>query len=151
MNIQHKSVEPSIARIIRQNGDNFSLIGLDSNNYLISSNWIESMFSVFSWGRIDWASVPNSICLAYSDDLEVKNLFEKIAHDYNLSGEIVVSWSNALKLPVKIDISLAFKYVNEIFEEDWDTWIYSEQYSWCIEVHHSGEVCFGYSQKLLSD
>lgn len=147
MSNQHKPFEPSVAKIIAHNGDNFSLIGIDSNNYLIASDWIENKFPVFSWGRINWSNVPNSICISYSDDSETTNLFESITHDHKLSGKVIVSWSNALRLPIEIDILLVLKYAKQFFEEDWDTWIYSEQYNWCIEAHHSGEICFGYSLK----
>jgi hypothetical protein len=147
MNKNYHPKKPLVCEAIEKNGDDFSVIKLDSNNYLTSSNWLEEKFPICSWGRIDWEAVPNSLCISFSNDLEVKHLFDGLINDRKLSGKVNVSWTNALTLPIEIDISLVSEYADKIFEEDWDTWIYSEQDNWCIEVYHSGEICFGYSSQ----
>jgi hypothetical protein len=147
MNKKYHPKKPLICEAIEKNGDDFSLIELDDNNYLTSSDWLEEKFPTCSWGRINWEAVPNSLCISFSNNLEVIQLFDTLINDRKLSGKVNVSWTNALTMPIEIDILLVSKYANEIFEEDWDTWIYSEQDNWCVEVYHSGEICFGYSSK----
>jgi hypothetical protein len=147
VNNKYNPKKPLICEAMKKDGDDFFLMKLDSYNYLTSSDWLEEKFPTCSWGRINWDAVPNSLCTSFSDDLEVKHLFDTLIRDRKLSGKVNVSWTNALTLPIEVDISLVSKYAEKIFAEDWDTWIYSEQYNWCIEVHHSGEICFGYSRR----
>ncbi len=149
MNRKLYPFRPSITEILDREGNDYTLLGSNTNNYLIASCWLETNFPILSWCRIDWSSVENSLCKNFSDDLDVQHLFEEIKHDYNLCGNVTISWSNALKFPLEIDISLISKYAEEIFQEDWDTWIYSDRYKWCIEAFHTGEICFGYSQSVI--
>jgi hypothetical protein len=141
--------KPLIYETLDKNGEEFSLVELDSSNFLTSSDWLNKKFPTCSWGRINWEAVPNSLCTSFLNDLEVKYLFDILVRDRKLSGKVNVSWTNALTLPIEIDILVVSKYAEKIFEEDWDTWIYSEQHNWCIEVYHGGEICFGYSSRTV--
>jgi hypothetical protein len=145
MNNQHKPFKPSLSQILKEAKENFSLVELNDSNYLNSGKWIEENFPIASWGRIKWSNVSECTCMSFSSDSEAKSLLDEIVSRYNLHGDVNISWTNALLMPIEIDILLASKYAEKIFEEDWDTWIYSKKYKWCIEVYHSGEICFGYS------
>lgn len=145
MNNKYKPFNPRVSKILKDNGEIFSIIELDADNYLSSSSWIKENFPILSWGRIDWSKVPNSLRVDFSDNSELESIFQSIVSKKGLSGEVNISWTNALLLPIEMDIKLASKYAEQIFEEDWDTWIYSRKDMWCIEVHHSGEICLGYS------
>ena len=132
---------PLIVEQLRQSEENFEL--LTSQDTEANTEWLKSNFPIASAGRIDWQKVPQSSCIKYSEDNELLSAFEKIVSEQQLGGNLIVSWSNGLTLPIRVDMNLVKKYAAEIFEEDWETWICNEQDEWLIENHHDGEICFG--------
>jgi len=116
---------------------------LGSKDLTANTEWIENNFLMTSWGRIDWSKVPGSFCTQPKKDSELKEIFEEIIEEKNLGGTLIVSWSDPSILPIKINIDALKKYVVDIFYEESDTLICSEQDEWCIEHYRYNEICFG--------
>ncbi|MEL6442582.1 MAG: hypothetical protein AAFQ80_25495 [Cyanobacteria bacterium J06621_8] len=136
--------EPQIPYLfdqLQQSGEDFELLTIQDLE--ANTEWLKSNFPIAIAGRIDWQKVPGSLCIKYSDYDELLSAFEKIVLEQQLGGSLIVSWSNGLKLPIRIKMNVMKKYAAEIFEEDWETWICNEQDQWLIENYHDGELCFG--------
>ena len=138
---------PSIAKKLRSEGEDFELLTIIDTT--ANTEWLENNFPIASAGRIKWQEVPESLCIKYSDYSQLLSAFEKIVAQQQLENNLnlIVSWTNALKLPIQIDMKVLKKYAEEIFAEDWETWICNEQNGWLIENYHDGEICFGKCKK----
>lgn len=145
MTYNYEPVNPSVVNYLRQAGEAFKLLKLDSQEAITASEWLENNFPIASWGRIAWNEVPKSSCLTWTNASELLSAFKRIVVENKLEGSVIVLWTNALKPPLKANLDILLKYAKAIFEEDWDTWVYSEEDKWCIEVFHDGEIFFGYT------
>jgi hypothetical protein len=140
-----KPVNPSVVDYLAQVEESFELLKLDNQEAIKASEWLENNFPIASWGRIAWDKVPKSSCITWTDFSELLSAFQKLVTENKLEGSVIVLWTNASTLPLKINMDVLVKYAEPIFEEDWDTWVCSEENKWCIEVYHEGEICFGYT------
>ncbi|MEM8718337.1 MAG: hypothetical protein AAGE84_03375 [Cyanobacteria bacterium P01_G01_bin.39] len=138
---KYKPQIPYFVEQLRQSGEDFELLTIQDLE--ANTEWLESNFPITFAGRIDWQKVPQSFCIKYSDYDELLSAFAKIVSEQQLEGNLILSWSNGLTLPIRANMNVVKKYAEEIFEEDWDTWICNEQDQWIIENHHDGEICFG--------
>ena len=138
---KHKPKIPSIINKLQQSKESFNL--LTKQDSLYNTEWLENNFPIAPQGRIDWQKLPESFCLKYSNDSELLLAFEEIVVRHKLEGNLIVSWYDALILPVQLDMDVLRRNIREIFQEDWDTWICNQEDEWCIENHHDGEICFG--------
>ena len=141
MTNKYKYYAPSIVNDLQESGETFEL--LSSQDSTLNTEWIKNNFSIASWGRIDWSKMPESVCTRYGDDSKLVTAFEKIVAERKLGGTLVISWSNASTLAIRISMEVLRKYAEDIFYEEPDTWICNEQDQWCIEHYHDGEICFG--------
>ena len=134
---------PSIVKKLRSAGEDIELLTIQDNT--ANTEWLKNNFPIASAGRIEWQEVPESVCIKYSDYSELLSAFEKIVAQQQLEDNLnlTVSWTNALKLPIQTDMGVLRKYAEEIFAEDWETWICNEQDEWLIENYHDDEICFG--------
>ncbi len=146
MNNFLKPINPSVVDYLIQTQEEFTLLPVDSQEAIVASEWLENNFPIASWGRIAWNEVTQSYCATWNSNSDLITTFEKIILENQLKGDVTVLWTNALKSPLKIKIDVLLKYLQVVLEEDWDTWIYSKEDNWCVEVFHDGEICFGYSQ-----
>ena len=147
MTRKRQPVNLRVTDYLIQAGETFNLLQTDSQEAIIASEWLEKNFPIASWGRIDWPKVPNSSCITWTDDSELLLAFQRILVesrlDNNLEITVIVIWANGLRPSLQISLNTFLKYANAMFEEDWDTWVYSESDNWLIEVYHEGEICFG--------
>lgn len=130
-----------IVNDLQESGATFEL--LNSQDSTLNTEWIKNNFPIGSWGRIDWSKMPESVCTRYEQHQELVAAFEKIVEEKQLGGTLVISWSNALTLPIRISMEVLRKYAEDIFYEEPDTWICNEEDRWCIEHYHDHEICFG--------
>ncbi|MCU0537120.1 MAG: hypothetical protein MUD14_24815 [Hydrococcus sp. Prado102] len=86
-----------------------------------------------------------SFCVTWTNDLELRAVFEQIVVKNDLKGSVIILWGNGLKLPLRIKLDVLLKHAQMVFAEDFDTWVYSDRDKWCIEIYHEGEICFGYA------
>lgn len=136
--------KPLIADIVKDfkvAGEVFEILNREEN--IECNDWLESNFPIASWGRIDWSRMPESACLRYGEDSELVTNFEKIVKEKQLKGTLVVFWTNARTLPIRISMEVLRKYAEDIFYEEPDAWICNQEDQWCIEHYHDGEICFG--------
>ncbi len=138
-----KPVTPLIVAHLIKSNEKFKLLEANNQEAVSASEWLENNFPIAPWGRVAWDKVPDSSCTALTDSSELPLAFEKIVLENELNGDVTVLWTNALKSPLELDLTVVLKYSNLFFEEDWDTWIYSNKDEWCIEVFHDGDMCFG--------
>ena len=144
MTNRYKPQTPSIVEELRRAGEDFVLSSI--KDAAANTEWIENNFPIVSWGRVNWEKVPNSMCIKYYDDYDLLlSAFEKIVAQQQLEDNqnLIVSWTNAVRLPILIDMEVLRKYAESIFAEDWETWICNERDGWLIENYHDGEICFG--------
>jgi hypothetical protein len=146
MKKQPKLIIPNLARFLEESRENFQILPPEKIEDCPTTKWLERNFPIASWGRVTWSSVPNCFCLTWETYTELFSFFQKIVNEQSLEGEVVIMWGNALKIPVQLDLNILIKYQEIAFDEDFDVWIINREFGWCIEVCHSGEIWFGYSQ-----
>ena len=141
-----KPLMAEIVKDLQASGEVFEI--LNSKENMESTEWLENNFPIASWGRIDWSKTPESFCTRYGGEhQELVTAFEKIVEEKQLKGNLVIFWTNARTLPIRISMEVLKKYAEDIFYEEPDTWICNEQDEWCIEHYHDGEICFGKCRK----
>ena len=141
MTKKYKHYDPSIINDLQESGETFEL--LNSQDSTLHTEWIKNNFPIASWGRIDWSKMSESVCTRYVQHQELVAAFERIVEEKQIKGTLVISWSNALTLPIRISMEVLRKHAANIFYEEPDTWICNEEDRWCIEHYHDGEICFG--------
>ena len=141
MTNKYKPLIPSIVEKLRRAEEDFELLSIQDTT--ANTEWLENNFPILSAGRINWQKVPESMCLKYFGDSELLSAFEKLLAQQQLEGNLIVTWTNARTRPIKINMEVLKKYAEEIFAEDWETWICNEHDQWLIENYHDGEICFG--------
>lgn len=146
MKKQPKLIIPNLARFLEKSREDFQLLPPEKIEYCPITEWLESNFPIAYWGRIEWNNLPDCCCLTWETYTELFSLFQKIVNEQNLEGKVVIMWGNALRIPVQLDLNVLVKYREIAFDEDFDLWIINRKLGWCIEIYHSGEICFGYSQ-----
>jgi hypothetical protein len=124
--------------------EEFNLFNLHSEEDINATNWLEKNYPIASWGRIAWDKVENSTCYYWDSTQDIVTAFQNIVVTNNLKGRVIIVWGNGLKLGIEINLDVLIRNSPVIFEEDSDIWICCHQYSWCIEVYHEGEICFGF-------
>ena len=141
MTRKYEPIIPSIVEELRRAEEDFELLSIQDT--AANTEWLENNFPIASVGRINWKKVPESICIKYFGDSELLSAFKEIVAQQQLEGDLTVSWTNARTRPIKMNMKVLKKYAEEIFQEDWETWICNERDEWLIENHHDGEICFG--------
>ena len=144
MTNRYKPQIPHVVEELRGAEEDFVLLTIRDTT--ANTEWIENNFPIVFWGRVNWEKVPNSTCIQYHADYDLLlSAFEDIVAEQQLENNqnLIVSWTNAVKLPILIDMQVLRKYAESIFAEDWETWICNEQDGWLIENYHDGEICFG--------
>ncbi|NER38835.1 MAG: hypothetical protein F6J93_33585 [Oscillatoria sp. SIO1A7] len=144
MNRKLKLRSPESARHLEDAGELFILLDTPAEAFY-TSEWIQEHFPIASWGRIDWDKVPNCLCKSWQEDDDLLIHFQDIVKVKKIKGYVTVTWFDASKMSIYLDIKVIFNYAEIIFQECWDTWIFSDRENWCLEVYHEGEICFGYS------
>lgn len=144
---KYKPITPFIVEKLTQGGEKYKLLDIQAG--IANTEWLENNFPITSWGRINWKEMPKSVCKSWANDSELLLNFNEILLKNNLQGNVIVSWGNAIKLPIKIEINTILKYAVSFFEEDFDIWFCSETNRWCIEIYHAGEICFGYPSDVV--
>jgi hypothetical protein len=142
----YKPITPSVVEKLIQGEEQYKLLDIQAG--ILNTEWLENNFPIASWGRINWNQVPNSFCEIWDTNSDLSLKFNNLLLKKNLKGSVVVSWGNAIKLPIEIDVNTVLKYAISFFEEDFDIWLCSETNGWCIEIYHEGEICFGYTSDL---
>lgn len=118
----------------------------DEDADIIPNTWIEQLFPIASYGRIDWSKVPTSKCQRWETEQERNTLVSQALAISASDPEsyITVIWL-ANKPAICMQVVDAQACLAEILDADWDTWIYSPTDFWLIENYHEGEVCVGHS------
>jgi hypothetical protein len=107
--------------------------------------WWSSNFPLTSWGRIKWPDILYRVCFQWDEKwLGLIDRFRFICDAENLeNAEVVVIWSNALRPSLKCMLNAVRDQAIAIFQADFDIWVVCPEHSWCIEVYHEGEICYG--------
>lgn len=146
MKKQPKFIIPNLARSLEESREDFQLLPPERIEECPTTEWLERNFPIASWGRIKWSDVSKYFCLTWETYAELFLLFQEIVNEQSLQENVVIMWGNALRIPLQLNLNVLMKYREIAFDEDFDMWIINQKFGWCIEVYHSGEICFGYSQ-----
>lgn len=149
MKKQPKLIIPNLALSLEEKRENFQLLPPEKIENCPTTKWLERNFSIASWGRVKWSNVPSHFCLPWETNIELSSFFQEIVNEQSLEGDVVIMWGNALRIPLQLDLNVLIKYREIAFDEDFDAWIISQEFGWCVEVYHSGQICFGYSPNYL--
>ncbi len=109
--------------------------------------WLEQHFPI-GFSSIDWSRVEGADRRSIVSNTAVSDTVREI-----LSGKgvqecrVVVLWSDARTPVVELPLSAVVENAEEIFAQDWDTWVFNPQDSWCLENHHEGSITFGRYKK----
>lgn len=107
--------------------------------------WICKRFHVHSWGQINWDEVARKDKKTWENEADRVGLYGKIISDNQLTDCLVtVIWSNAERPAFTMSLKDTKAIAEELFDEDFDTWIVSMENGWCIECHHNGHLAIGY-------
>lgn len=151
MNKKFNLTTPEVVNYLKNAGEKFEVVDVKYSylNDLISrkeAQWIEKNFPVADWGRINWKAVSNSHCKLWGDDYsKIVWYFQEIVNSNSLSGYVYIEWDNLLLKPLYLKNDVVLRHIKYIAQESFDTWIYSSELKWCVEIYHEGEICFGYS------
>lgn len=94
------------------------------------------------FGRIDWSECENKETYKFDHCVQAGDAVRNIININKLKGMAYVVWANALTVPIIATVNFISDYAEEICDEDWDCWIYSQDSGWIIEKYHEGEVTF---------
>lgn len=142
---------PEVVNHLKNAGERFEVVYVKSTylNNLISRKeiqWIEKNFPITHWGRINWEEVSNFQCKLWGDDYsKILGYFQEIVNTNSLNGYVYIEWDNLLLRPLYLNNDVVLRQIKHIAKESFDTWIYSPDFKWCVEIYHEGEICFGYS------
>ena len=121
----------------------YNLILDDLEDEFSSRGWVYRNYTFHLWARINQEGL-NGCCVLNINNYQgcteiVKDLISKnkFSADY-----VYIFWTDADRPLLKVKFKDFINYAYEIFEEDWDTWVFSPENNWCIEYHHDGELSF---------
>jgi hypothetical protein len=109
--------------------------------------WLEQHFPI-GFSSIDWSRVEGADRRSVDSNTAVSDtvremLAGKVAHDCR----VVVLWADARTPVIEVPLAAVVENAEELFAQDWDTWVFDPQDSWCLENHHEGTMTFGRYKK----
>ncbi|MGL5804756.1 MAG: hypothetical protein ACRC2R_07710 [Xenococcaceae cyanobacterium] len=106
--------------------------------------WLANNFSFCWWGRIDWQKVPERSQKFWSSCSDIITNLQQLAIEQQLGDPLIfLTWDGQIVIELKLSALLEAGEI--LFYGNWDNWIFSPEYGWCIECYHEGELCFGRS------
>lgn len=109
--------------------------------------WLEQHFPIgfssIDWSRVEGADRRSVTTVASLSDTVRAILSEKGVQDCR----VVVLWADARTPVIELPLSAVVENAGEIFAQNWDTWVFDPQDSWCLENHHEGTLTFGRHRK----
>ncbi|MDX1757735.1 MAG: hypothetical protein R3175_16890 [Marinobacter sp.] len=106
-----------------------------------SWEWVCDQFPVNRWGGIDWALADQTIQYRWESEAQRPELLTQLINAAGLEpGPVTVIWSNADRPAVLISLVDVEAVAALLLDQDFDTWIISREFRWCIESHHDGRM-----------
>jgi len=134
--VDYKILYPTTSDEVRSSGD-----------YDSHTAWLEQHFPI-GFASIDWSRVEGADCRNVGSDAAVSDAVREILSDKGVQEcRVVVLWSDARTPVVELPLSAVVENGEEIFAQDWDTWVFDPKDSWCLENHHEGTLTFGRYRK----
>jgi hypothetical protein len=126
-------------------GDRCTWLLPEDQRALNCVEWLKQAFP-WQWAQIDWAKVPGSICYPCQKDPQLLTTLEQLCQQFQLGNpRVTLVWFSAHNPVLQMELSVVQQSALALFTHDWDTWIVRPEAGWCIEYHHEGTLCFGYS------
>ena len=97
----------------------------------------ESMLQKFpmtSWGRIDWENVNHK---KISSIDEIKKYIKT-------QEDVYILWDEASLPAIKTELNNVLSVIDSVKAVSFDTWIYSSNWEYVIELYHENEINIGW-------
>ena len=114
----------------------------DDNSAFIR-NWVSDNFEIADWGRINWLDINGPIKWGVCDPSLKNKIIEALDKIADKSASLYVLWSSAERPVLNLKLDDFKNHLLEIFEEDFDTWVFCPDSGWCLEFYHEGDVVLG--------
>ncbi|MBH8605210.1 hypothetical protein [Thermoactinomyces sp. CICC 10522] len=122
-------------------GEDSNILTNDEKSKIL--NIFEGSFSLTEWGRIDWDQISKREKVN-----TVNDIFAFLERHYeNLKTKIYIIW-DAVTLPIiQSDLKKVFSVIDDVTAVSFDTWIFSPELGYVVEIYHEGEVIVGINKK----
>ncbi len=135
-NVDYKTLYPTTSDETQSSG------GCDSY-----TAWLEQHFPI-GFSSIDWSRVEGADRRSVNSDAAVSATAREIFSEKGVQEcRVVVLWSDARTPVIELPLSAVVENAEEIFAQDWDTWVFDPKDTWCLENHHEGSITFGRYKK----
>lgn len=118
-------------------GEDVILLYLDEKRAVI--NEFEKRFPLTRWGRIDWPEITHYVEVKTQGDIE-QFLTGNIGE---YSKEIHIIWDENSLPVLKTSLDNVFQVLDDVTAVSFDTWFFSQEARYVIELFHDGEVKVG--------
>jgi hypothetical protein len=109
--------------------------------------WLEQHFPI-GFSSIDWSQVEGADRRDVISDAAVSETVREILAGKGVQDcRVVVLWADAGTPVIELPLTAVVEHAEELFAQDWDTWVFDPQDSWCLENHHEGTITFGRYKK----
>ena len=122
---------------------------LHSVSYEISpsepvTTWLKDNFPIADWGRVLWSSIDSARCESYTDLAHASQIINRLILNEGLGNpSVIILFSNAISPAIEIGLDTFTHFAPEIITQDFDLWICCKEDSWCLEIYHENEICWG--------
>ncbi|MBA4603416.1 CDI toxin immunity protein [Thermoactinomyces mirandus] len=118
-------------------GENSKILTDDEKRNIL--HIFESLFSFTDWGRIDWDQIHKKKKVNTVN--EIFDFLEKYCKKNNTA--IYIIWDEETLPIVQTDIKNVFPVIEDVTAVSFDTWIFSPELGFVVEIYHEGEVFVG--------
>jgi hypothetical protein len=109
--------------------------------------WLEQHFPI-GFSSIDWSRVEGADRRSVDGNTAVSDTVREILAGKGVQEcRVVVLWADARTPVIELSLTDVVENAAELFAQDWDTWVFDPQDSWCLENHHEGTITFGRYKK----
>ena len=136
---------PRIIQALNGKAIQYRIIEARSEEADSIAEWLEKGFPL-TGSQINWQKVPYHIGLDWTNEAELETLFPLLIKDLALTARVVITWSDALRPSIEMQLGDVKAVQSEVLGGGFDTWILCRDEKWCIEIHHEGTLCRGRSQ-----
>jgi len=112
-------------------------------NDLTARDWMLNSYPFFWWGKIDVEKVSHHHVVTFynlNHDSYI-DFFEPFINKNTRTSEFVyIIWFDDSRPIIKMRFLDVIKYIDNLLDEGWNTWVVCPEDGWCIEHHHIGEL-----------
>ena len=105
----------------------------------------EGLFTMSTWGRIDWETVNSKI------QLESANQIIPCLNQYfplEKLDRVYILWSEASLPTIEAPLHQIIEAIDDVTAVDFDTWLFSPILEYVVEFYHEGDIWIGLNSSI---